>query len=80
MKVFTFAQGAVRYRDRYMSETKELQPVFSKFAIDGECIEIEELKRGHIHDTFVSTWATQHGRKRFVHQRMNSHVFKDIDL
>jgi hypothetical protein len=62
-----------------MSEKRDLQEVFSQFVIDGELEEIEELKRGHIHDTFVSTWTDGTQSRRYVHQRMNNHVFRDID-
>jgi hypothetical protein len=47
------------------------------FAVDGECVQIAPLKRGHIHDTLVGTWRTREGTKRVVHQRVNTHVFRD---
>ena len=59
----------------------ELETAVRQFDLDGELHGIEELRRGHIHDTFVSTWAPapgQTGARRFLHQRMNSAVFGDI--
>jgi hypothetical protein len=50
------------------------------FAIDGECAQVAPLKRGHIHDTLVGTWRTSAGTKRFVHQRVNTQVFRDPAL
>jgi len=47
------------------------------FAIDGECVQVAPLKRGHIHDTLVGTWRTGEGSRRFVHQRVNTQVFRD---
>ena len=50
------------------------------FALDGECVELVPLKRGHIHDTFVGTWRTRAGVRRVVHQQVNTHVFRDPAL
>ena len=50
------------------------------FALDGECVEVVPLKRGHIHDTLVGTWRTREGTRRIVHQRINTHVFRDPAL
>jgi hypothetical protein len=49
------------------------------FAVDGECVAVAALKRGHIHDTLVATWRTREGMRRVVHQRVNTHVFRDPD-
>jgi hypothetical protein len=50
------------------------------FALDGECVELVPLKRGHIHDTFVGTWRSREGVRRVVHQQVNTHVFRDPAL
>jgi hypothetical protein len=47
------------------------------FALDGECVELGALKRGHIHDTWVATWRTRTGPRRVVHQQVNTRVFRD---
>jgi len=47
------------------------------FAVDGECVQVAKLKRGHIHDTLVGTWRTREGTRRVVHQRVNTNVFRD---
>ncbi len=49
------------------------------FAVDGECVGLAPLKRGHIHDTWVGTWQTPAGVRRVVHQQVNTHVFHDPD-
>ena len=56
----------------------ELRDVVSQFAIRGELKETRPLQRGHIHDTFVSTWLRDGSEVRFLHQRMNDKVFHDI--
>jgi len=50
------------------------------FALDGKCVEVVPLKRGHIHETLVGTWRTAAGTRRVVHQRVNTHVFRDPAL
>ena len=57
----------------------DLDRVLPQFAIEGEPLRKEPLRRGHIHDTFVSTWHTPDGERRYLHQRMNEAVFEDID-
>jgi hypothetical protein len=49
------------------------------FAIDGELLGIEELKRGHINRTYVGTWEKNGVRSRYVHQVVNHRIFRDID-
>lgn len=55
-----------------------LQSVVQQFAIVGELTDVRPLQRGHIHDTFVSTWSRGDGVIRYLHQRMNDKVFHDI--
>ncbi len=53
--------------------------VVGAFAIDGELVAIQTFERGHIHDTFVSTWRLPDGKtRRYLHQRINDHVFTDV--
>ncbi len=53
--------------------------VLNRFAIEGELLEIEELKRGHINRTYVATWGSGTDRRRYVHQVVNHRIFRDID-
>ncbi len=48
------------------------------FAIDGTFVDIEAHVRGHIHDTYVSTWSGGGRQRRYIHQCMNNRVFTDI--
>jgi N-acetylhexosamine 1-kinase len=51
------------------------------FPLEGELLGLRPLRRGHIHDTFVSRWRLRDGGERqFIHQRMNDGVFPDLDL
>ncbi len=52
--------------------------VAAGFAIEGALHELHSHQRGHIHDTFVSTWQQPGGPRRYLHQRLNGHVFHDI--
>lgn len=49
-----------------------------KFAGGRELLGVEPLYRGHIHETFISTWRSEGGTSRMLHQRMNDQVFRDI--
>jgi hypothetical protein len=55
-----------------------LRDVVQQFAIEGHLRGVRPLQRGHIHDTFVSTWSRPDGDIRYLHQRMNDKVFQDI--
>lgn len=63
-----------------MTDSKFLQNIVENFAIDGEFEGIEPIKRGHINETFASSWRSKSGRTRFVHQRINHLVFKDVEV
>lgn len=56
----------------------ELRHAVQQFAIDGVLRSVLPLRRGHIHDTFVSTWQIGNGERRYLHQRVNGQVFQDI--
>ena len=59
---------------------KERKDFTAWFVIDGECVQVAPLKRGHIHDTLVGTWRTGEATRPFVHQRLNTQVFGDPEL
>lgn len=56
----------------------EVRHAVQQFRIAGRFEGVVPLQRGHIHDTFVSTWRGDGGARRFLHQRMNDKVFQDI--
>ncbi len=47
------------------------------FALPGDFQSGERWGSGHINDTFRTTWAGQGTVRRFIHQRINDHVFPD---
>ena len=49
------------------------------FRIRGELAGLRAFERGHIHDTFVSSWRNGEELRRFLHQRINREVFRDVD-
>lgn len=50
-----------------------------RFAIEGELVGLVAHERGHIHDTFISTFKEAGGQScRYLHQRMNGAVFTDL--
>ncbi|HEX2118028.1 MAG TPA: phosphotransferase [Acidimicrobiales bacterium] len=52
-----------------------------RFGIDGQLTDVRPLGRGHIHRTFLATYRAPGGvEERWVHQRLNTSVFADLDL
>ena len=49
------------------------------FRIRGELAGLRAFERGHIHDTFVSSWRVGEELQRYLHQRINREVFRDVD-
>ncbi len=43
--------------------------IVREFAIDGRLMGIEPHERGHIHNTFISTWQRDDQVVRFLHQQ-----------
>ena len=58
----------------------EVREALAAFALPGKLTGLRPLKRGHIHDTFVSEWNDGGTPRAFIHQRMNQEVFPDLDL
>ena len=54
---------------------QDISQCLETFLIDGTVQDVSELKKGHIHDTFVSEWST--GR-RYIHQRVNQGIFTNV--
>lgn len=52
--------------------------IAGQFAIHGELADLQPYHRGHIHDTFISSWRKDETVSRYLHQRLNDHVFTDI--
>ena len=57
-----------------------VRAAIDQFRIDGELTDLQALKRGHIHNTYVSSWRQGDAKRQFIHQRMNNHVFPDLEL
>ena len=64
--------------------TKDLSWLGKRLEIDGEFVSAVAYGSGHINETFAATYEMRgagsgagSGRRRFIHQRINSDVFKD---
>jgi Ser/Thr protein kinase RdoA (MazF antagonist) len=57
---------------------ESLWEIASSFSIDGRPVSMRAHKSGNINDTFISEWATNGTARRYVHQRVNHYVFKDV--
>jgi hypothetical protein len=54
-----------------------IQAIAKEFCIGGNLVEATPLGHGHINDTFVATYSRAGRSARYVHQRINQHVFHD---
>jgi len=55
----------------------DIKNVLAGFAIEGDLVDCTPYGNGHIHDTYAATYRDGSGSRRFIHQRLNHHVFKD---
>jgi hypothetical protein len=51
--------------------------IISHFRQQGEFLEATSYGTGHINDTFASRFRTDRGVVRYIHQRINQHVFRE---
>jgi Ser/Thr protein kinase RdoA (MazF antagonist) len=49
-----------------------------EFEIRGRLQDLHPIKRGHINDTYMSVWRDAGHVSRFIHQRINQNVFRDV--
>ena len=57
----------------------DLGAIGRQFAISGDYVSGGPYGTGHINDTFAATFQQGSGPTRFILQRINHHVFKDIE-
>jgi len=57
---------------------KELEKIVTMFDLGGPTVTIAPHKSGHINDTYISHNIVKGDRIRFIHQRINHEVFKDV--
>jgi len=55
----------------------DLAHLGAEFDLAGRFVSAERWGSGHINDTFRSTWRGARGMRRYIHQRINDHVFPD---
>ncbi len=61
--------------------TQPSAAVLANFGLAGTLISLQPLKRGHINETYISSWTSSSGKtRRYVHQLINGAVFKDISV
>lgn len=58
---------------------REARPIISAFCVVGEPVTVMRYGNGHIHDTYVVTTMSENTSKRYILQRINDYVFKDVD-
>lgn len=64
-----------------MTVSSQLKEALQQFDIPGELIELAPLGQGNINDTYLGTWnLTQGGTRHYVHQRLNTRVFREPQI
>ena len=58
-------------------QENELKTISRHFQIYGEILHAELLKVGHINETYTATYNQGGMRVRYIHQKLNRHVFKN---
>jgi len=58
--------------------SEELEAIGAAFQIPGDFAGGAPVKFGHIHDTFAATYREGETPRRYVHQRLNDRVFRDL--
>jgi len=57
---------------------KNLTAVCNQFQLDDKITVVEPFGNGHINDTFLAK--TGEGKAKYILQRINHHIFKDVDM
>src|SRR5881396_1541810 len=60
-------------------QESKLLDVSRQFQIYGDLLHAEPCKIGHINETYIATYNQGGIQVRYVHQKINIHVFKDPD-
>lgn len=50
------------------------------FGIEGQIKSVEQISRGHIHDTFAVTYLNSGATTTYIQQRLNNAVFQNLDI
>lgn len=60
-----------------MHTSQEVAAVLDHFQLPGRLVDVAPYGSGHIHDTYASIFQGEGGRVRYIHQRINHHVFPE---
>ena len=60
-------------------QEEKLQDISRRFQIYGEILHAEPCKIGHINETYTATYNQGGVLVRYIHQKINTSVFKDPD-
>lgn len=55
----------------------EFSEVINSFDFDGELEEVRKFGSCHINETYCAVFTTKTGRKRYILQKKNKHIFRD---
>ena len=62
-----------------LTDLRKCKQLVSNFNVIGEVVSSFKYGNGHIHDTYVVTTMTNLTSKRYILQRVNNFVFKNVE-
>lgn len=63
-----------------MNENEKVLSVCREFKIDGELTDVSIFSDGHINSTYLATFENENETKKYLVQRINTHVFKNQEI
>lgn len=57
----------------------DFKKIISQFALDGELVSCERYGEGHINETYLAVVKTAGGEVKYIVQKINSTLFKEVD-
>jgi len=66
-----------RFASMAIYQERQLQEISKQFQIYGEILHAETFKIGHINETYSATYDQGGMRVRYIHQKINKHVFRN---
>lgn len=63
-----------------LTDLRKCKQIVSNFNVVGDVVTVFKYGNGHIHDTYIVTTMTKMTSKRYILQRVNDFVFKNVEL
>lgn len=61
-----------------MSNSGEIAEIAASFRTDGDFVSAQRYGNGHINETFLASYRSTAGERRYIHQRINERIFRNV--